>query len=355
MTLSDIGYNDFFHEHVVKNGSDGLSVGRIISEQKDRYLVISTDGVFEAEINGAMRFSATSREDLPGVGDWVLCSLLDNDFGIITSILPRQSIIRRRAPGKKNDIQIIGTNIDYAIIMQSADGNFNLNRIDRYLSICNDPNIQSIVVITKIDMVEASKAEDIFKSLQSRLHTIPVILLSNETLVGVEELKSYLLKGRTYCLLGSSGVGKSTLVNLLSEKSLMKTNEISDRTNKGKHTTSHRELIILDSGGILIDNPGMREVGIVDSNYGLGESFDRIGEIAEYCKFADCSHTTETGCAVLRAVENGELEKEVYANYIKLEKEQEYFSLSRAEHRRKDKKFGKMLKNYTRDKKSGKY
>jgi len=355
MTLNDVGYNAIIEKIAAEKNTEGFQIGRVISEQKERYFVITNNGEYEAEITGNMRFSAKGREDFPAVGDWVLLSLFDNNFGIITAILPRYSIIERRAAGKSDEIQIIGTNIDYAIIVQAADNDFNLNRIDRYLTICKDSKIQPIIVITKIDLFSEFKIADITKNLQSRVQDIPVISLSNETLTGIDLFKNRILKGKTYCFLGPSGVGKSSLINNLLEKKIMRTGEISSSTNKGKHTTSYRELIVLDTGGILIDNPGMREVGISGNTSELGASFDKITAISEYCKFTDCTHIYEAGCAVLKAVENGEIDRDVYDNYIKLKKERDFFALTKAEHRKKDKDFGKIVKNYKKDKKLNKF
>jgi ribosome biogenesis GTPase / thiamine phosphate phosphatase len=355
MTLADFGYNEIIDKHVAEKNADGFQVGRIISEQKERYSVFTIHGEFEAEITGNMRFSARGREDFPAVGDWVLLTLYDNGFAIIHAVLPRHSLIKRRAIEQHGEIQIIAANIDYAIIVQAADRDFNLNRIERYLTICNDSGIRSIIVITKIDLYAESKIEEIRRSILGRVKNTPVILLSNETLSGLDVLKETIVKGKTYCLLGSSGVGKSSIINNLSEKEIMKTGEISDVTNKGKHVTSYRELVVLDDGGILIDNPGMREVGIADSDSGLDKTFDTITELSDDCRFSDCTHTHEAGCAVLDAVRNGGLDRKIYDNYLKMEKEKEFFTATKAESHKKDKDFGKMIKNYQKDKKLNKF
>jgi len=355
MTLADFGYNETVDTHVAEKNAEGFQIGRIVSEQKERYSVFTAKGEFEAEITGAMRFSARGREDFPATGDWVLLTLYDNDFAIIHAILPRYSLIKRRAIDQHGEIQVIAANIDYAIIVQAADRDFNLNRIERYLTICNDSGIQSIIVITKIDLYEESKIEEIRRGILGRVKNTPVIFLSNETLSGLDVLKESILKGKTYCLLGSSGVGKSSIINNLSEKEVMKTGEISSLTNKGRHVTSYRELVVLENGGILIDNPGMREVGIADNESGLEKTFDTIAELSDACRFSDCTHTLEAGCAVLDAVRTGGLDRKIYDNYLKMEKEREFFASTKAESHRKDKDFGKMLKNYQKDKKLNKF
>jgi ribosome biogenesis GTPase len=352
MTLFDVGYNENINAFVNEHTTNGFSVGRIISEQKERYLVFTDAGEYEAEITGNLRFSAQGREDFPAVGDWVFMTLYDNNFAIINSILPRSSILKRRAIEKPSEVQIIATNIDYALIVVAADRDFNLNRIERYLTICNDANIEPIIVITKIDLYSENEIAELKKDIVGRIANIPILFLSNETLSGFAALQDRIEKGKTYCLLGSSGVGKSTLINNLCEYEVMKTGHISGMTNKGKHVTSYRELVVLNRGGILIDNPGMREVGITDNTSGIDKTFDTITEIAQYCKFPDCTHLHETGCAVLAAVKSGEIGHDVYDNYLKIQKEKNYFTATKAEKHQKDKNFGKMVKNYTKMKNS---
>lgn len=355
MTLADVGYNETINTYVNEHTTNGFTVGRVISEQKERYFVFTDTGEYEAEITGNLRFSAQGREDFPAVGDWVFVTLYDNNFAIINSIVPRYSVIKRRAIEKQGEVQIIATNIDYAIIVVAADRDFNINRIERYLTICSDANIRSIIVLTKIDLCSEKELVELEQGLLKRIVHIPVLLLSNKTLSGFTVLQDRIVKGKTYCLLGSSGVGKSSLLNNLCEKEVMKTGYISSMTNKGKHVTSHRELVVLENGGILIDNPGMREVGITDNDAGIDKTFDKIAEIAQYCKFSDCQHLHEAGCAVLTAVKNGEIGQDIYDNYVKIEKEKQYFTATKAEKHQKDKDFGKMLKNYNKDKKLNKF
>lgn len=198
-------------------------------------------------------------------------------------------------------------------------------------------------------MIDRLKIAEITDSITQRIQNIPVLAISNETQDGFEALKALIEKGKTYCMLGSSGVGKSTMLNMLAGRTEMKTGEISSSTSKGRHVTSHRELILLESGGMLIDNPGMREVGIADQSQGLETTFDVIYGLAKNCKFIDCTHTAETGCAVLEAVENGAINRKSYESYLKMARERERFEASVMERRRKDKDFGKMIKNYHKD------
>ena len=223
------------------------------------------------------------------------------------------------------------------------------------MTICNASNVEPVIILNKIDLIDESELSKLIIKVQERVKEIPVIAVSNESQKGIESMKKLIVKGKTYCLLGSSGVGKSSLLNNLSGKQHMKTNTISVSTNKGRHITSHRELLILETGGIIIDNPGMREVGIADSTGGLERTFEPIVQLSEDCKFRDCTHTTEIDCAVLTAVRKGEIDRNSYENYLKMEKEKEHFESTIAEKRKKDKDFGKMIKHYKKTRKSNKY
>ena len=314
MRLEDLGYNENFEKSRLENNLQDFDLGRVISEHKERYIVKTVNGEFEAEITGNLRFSAKGREEFPAVGDWVALTTYDSDFAIIHKILPRFSIIKRQAVGQFGEIQIIATNIDYALIVQAVDRDFNINRLERYLTICYASKVSPIIVLTKTDLITEQQLSELIDSLSTRIKKNPVFAISNETQNGYEAVKEIIKKGKTYCMLGSSGVGKSTLSNNLSGKTIMKTDAISQSTNKGRHVTSHRELIVLESGGILIDNPGMREIGITDSANGLETTFDSIVTISKNCKFKDCTHTNEVGCSVLEAVEIGEINYSSYKN-----------------------------------------
>jgi len=349
MILEDLGYNAKIEKWGKGYNLKGFEIGRVISEHKERYVVKTEKGEYEAEITGNLRFSSKSRENFPAVGDWVAISIHDTDFSIIHSILPRYSAILRQEFGKFGKIQLIAANIDYALFVQAADRDFNINRLERYLTICNSAGISPIIVLTKTDLIDEQGIGGILEKIKARINNIPVVAISNESQAGYDKIKALFQKGKTYCMLGSSGVGKSTLLNNLSGKQIMTTGTISHSTKKGKHITSHRELIILENGGILIDNPGMREVGIADSTSGLEKTFDIITRLSQHCKFKDCSHTGETGCSVIQAVEKGELDRASYENYLKLEREKAHFESTAAERRKKDKAFGKMVKNYKKD------
>ncbi len=346
MLLEELGFSQHIEKTKTPGHLEGFETGRIIAEHKERYIVKTESGEFEAEITGNMRFTAKSREDFPAVGDWVALLKYETDFAIIHKIFPRFSVLKRQAVGKFGEIQIIAANIDFAFLVQAVDRDFNINRLQRYLTICNDSKIDPIVVLSKTDLLNPQQVSEMVESIQSRIKNIPVVAISNQTRDGYQSILPFIEKGKTYCLLGSSGAGKSTLVNNLSGKDIMRTGSISISTNRGKHVTSHRELIVLESGGILIDNPGMREVGIVDSTRGLEITFDKIYSFAQNCKFSDCTHTSEIGCSVLEAIKTGQIDRASYENYLKMEKEKAHFETSSAEKKKKEKIFGKMVKSY---------
>lgn len=349
MILEDLGYNDKLEKFRIDNDLISFEIGRVIAEHKERYIIRTPKGEFEAEITGNMRFTAKSREDFPAAGDWVALTIYESGFAIIHKILPRFSIIKRQAVGQFGEIQIIATNIDYAFLVQAVDRDFNINRLERYLTICNSSRVSPIIVLSKTDLINEYRVSEILENIKARINNVPVIAISNETKDGYDTIKTTIEKGKTYCMLGSSGVGKSTLLNNLSGKTIMRTDTLSSSTNKGRHVTSHRELILLENGGILVDNPGMKEVGIADSTSGLEITFDNIVRLAQNCKFKDCTHTNEIGCNVLKAVEKEEIDKASYENYLKMESEKAYFESTVVERRKKDKDFGKIVKNYKKD------
>lgn len=348
MKLEEYGFNDRIEKLWKDNNLEEFKIARVISEHRERYIIKTENGECEAEITGNMRFSANGREDYPAVGDWVAVTIFEPDFAIIHKILPRLSTISRQAVGHFAEIQIIATNIDFALIVQALDRDFNFNRLERYLTICNSSKVSPIIILTKTDLIDQQSKNSIIEGINRRIKDVPVFAISSETMDGYNDLIEIIEKGKTYCMLGSSGVGKSTLLNKLSGKELMKTASISDSNNKGRHVTSHRELILLENGGLLIDNPGMREVGIVDTDNGLEATFDVIFGLADDCRFRDCTHTNELGCAVLAALENGDLDKSAFDNYQKMQKEKLYFETSIVEKRKKDKIFGKILKDYSK-------
>jgi ribosome biogenesis GTPase len=354
MKLKDLGYNDGFEYYRKEQALDGFEVGRVISEHKERYVVKTPAHEFDSELVGNLRYTAESRHDFPAVGDWVAFSAYDEDKALIHAIYPRNSIIERQAVGKTGQVQIIATNIDCGLIVQAVDRDFNINRLERYLTICHASRVEPVIVLSKTDLIGNAELDSLTDQIQRRIKDVTIVPVSNQT-SGYGKLETVLEVGKTYCLLGSSGVGKSTLLNNLAGEEQMKTGDMRTDVNKGKHTTSHRELFVLDSGGILIDNPGMREVGIADTASGLEITFDAIFAAAQHCRFKDCTHMHEKGCAVLAAVENGEIDEASYANFRKMEKEKLHFESDALERKRKDKNIGKIIKNYKKQKRDNEF
>jgi ribosome biogenesis GTPase len=351
MNLYDIGLNKELSAYLTDNNLSAFPIGRVTQEHRERYIVSTGEREYDAEITGNLRFSANSRADFPAVGDWVTLSVYEPDQAIIHKILPRRSVLERQAVGKSGEIQIISANIDVAFIIQAINNNFSINRLERYLTICYSANIEPVLVISKTDLSAENEINDAIRDLEKREKRIRYILLSNITLKGLDQILNFIQKGKTYCVVGSSGVGKSTLINNLLKKNILKTGQISQSTNKGRHITEHRELFVLENGGIIIDTPGMKELGMTDNAEGIKTTFQEIYNLSLKCRFPDCNHTNETGCAVIEALNNGDIDIDSYDNYQKIRKEQERFQTTVAEKRKKEKVFGKMIKNYYKDRK----
>ena len=332
------------------NSNPNHIIGRVAKQHKDRYQVLTPQGIFDAEITGNLRFTANSKADFPAVGDWVEMSEFD-DFYIIHRIQERSSLLQRQAVQQAGESQPIAANIDVAFITQAADRDFNLKRLDRYVAISHAAKIEPAIILNKIDLVGEAEIAEKIAAIQARFAQLSIFPISVKQKIGIEKLRQSLESGKTYCLIGSSGVGKSSLLNELLGKAYMDTGSVSDAHHKGKHTTTHRELTVLDKDIYFIDTPGMRELGITDEAEGLEHTFQQIYELAENCKFADCQHQNEPGCAIRQAIKNGELDRSLFKSFGKLSREAEHFSASKAEKRRKGREQGKMYKKIIAQKK----
>jgi len=352
--MKELGYNSKISELIGEN-VDHEELARVIAEHKERYTVQNDEGILSAEITGNMRFSARSRADLPAVGDWVRITKMDQQNAIILECYPRYSVLERKAVGKTGELQIIAANIDHAFIVMAVGHDFNLNRMERYLVTCRNGNIHPIVLLTKTDLVSELEKEELQGLITKRAPGVTTLAVSNETGDGFDELQGAFKPYRTFCFIGSSGVGKSTVINRLRKSESILTSAVSASTGKGKHTTTHRELMLLPNKSIVIDTPGMRGLGIASGTQGLEQTFDAIAVLSKQCRFADCKHENETGCAVLHAVDNGELAEEAYQNYMKLRREKEHFESTVHEKRKKGREFGKMVKEVSKFKKNNKF
>ncbi len=342
----DIGFSDWFQTKREEVGRPGQKLARVTAVNRDNYLLRNETGEVLAELSGRLMFSAELPIDFPAVGDWVFVEYYDaGTFAIIDGILPRKSVLRRKTAGKRVDYQMIAANIDVALIMQSCDANFNLRRLERYLVMASDGGIEPVLLLSKTDLISSEALAERLASLKSANINCQVIAFSNETGMGMRQIERILEPGKTFCLLGSSGVGKTTLLNHLVGRDAFEINSVRTKDGKGRHTTTRRQLVMLESGAMLIDTPGMRELGTISVEAGINQSFADIVALSEGCRFSDCTHVNEDGCSVLLAVEKGDLTEARYQSYLKLRKESEYHELSYAEKRKKDRDLGQFYKS----------
>ena len=339
-----LGFDDWFEQRSAAILQPGHSIARVTAVDRGAFLIRSQDAETTAELAGKFRFAVAAAADLPCVGDWV-CVQRHPSGGpaMIHDVLPRKTFLRRKCPGKPMDSQMIAANIDVAFIVQACGYDFNLARLDRYLVMANEGAIEPWILLTKTDLVSTEELGHALGQVRRRCAFDKVVALSNITGFGLDQLRALLVPGRTYCLLGSSGVGKSTLINRLSGRDALDTSAVSG-TGEGVHTTSRRQLLVLDGGSMLIDTPGMRELGLLGASDGLDDTFSDIHEHSANCRFADCTHTDEPGCSVLQAVEKGTISDDRFQSYLKLRKEIEFHDLSYVEKRNKDRSFGRFIK-----------
>jgi ribosome biogenesis GTPase len=341
-TLENYGWNKHYQEQYYQLHKPGFETGRVISIKGFKHVLITITGELEAELSGKLLFG-TDTESLPKVGDWVLFVRYD-PLGYIVDVLPRMNELYRKTPGTPTSRQVLAANIDGALIVQGLDRDFNIMRLERYIVQITACNISPAIVLNKADLTDDPEA---YRNKISKLgRNCPVYFCSTYNQKGIAELKSKALENyKTYILVGSSGVGKSSLLNALMENTGQETGPISESTGKGKHTTTSRDLFRLPNDSLIIDTPGMREFGITfDEAQLTGGLFPRIEILAENCRFSDCQHLEEAGCSVLEAYHSGDLEPEVYESYLKLVKEQKHFNIKIEDKKRQGKQFGKMVR-----------
>ena len=353
MKIEQLGFDKWFLDRIDPTKLIDHQIARITAVNKDSYTVNNGKGDVSAEATGKLMFSANSPLDFPATGDWVISRYYDkNSLAIINEIVPRKSVLKRKTSGKKIEFQLIATNIDTGLIVQSLDTNYNLRRLERYLVMINESDIQPVVLLSKSDLLPINEIDKKITEIHALFPDIRVVPFSNKDNARLKLVKELLVPRKTYCLLGSSGVGKTTLINNLLDEVRLKTHSVREKDGKGRHITTRRQLINLKNEAMIIDTPGMREIGNFAVTTGIHSTFDEIEKLSNQCRFSDCSHTQEQGCSIVAALKNGIISQERYQNFLKLNKESAFYEMSYLEKKRKDKKFGKFVKSVMKEKKS---
>ncbi|MDP3774020.1 MAG: ribosome small subunit-dependent GTPase A [Gemmatimonadales bacterium] len=354
--LERLGWSERFAAHFAPHATAGRTPARVAVEHRSVYELLTEQGEAEASVGGRMRHAAGSRSDLPAVGDWVAFSPSSGDGpGIIDAVLPRSSLFTRKAAGREHGDQTIAANVDVVFIVTSLNAELNLRRLERYLALAWESGAAPVVVLSKADrMVDTAP---IVREVEAVAVGAQVHVTSAKTGLGVDALRAHLLPHRTGALLGSSGVGKSTLINALVGFERQATGEIREGDDKGRHTTARRELVLLPGGGILIDTPGMRELQLSGAGPGLLSAFDDVESLGEHCAFRDCAHGPEPGCAVKAALAEGRIAADRLESYHKLVRE--LAARARGEHQgpatadRKERSAGRALHKHVKKKRDG--
>jgi len=352
MNLETLGWNIYFETRFVPYREQGLLPGRVSIQHKDRYVLLTEKGEVNANVSGKFRFDVSGLQEFPAVGDWVAYEIDPGDkSAVIHHVLERRSKFSRKVAGDRPDEQIIAANIDIAFLVMGLDGDYNLRRLERYLTAAKESEARSVIVLNKSDLCPF--LEECAQEVLSIAQGIDVIVMSALRAEDVAPLLSFLTPGITGVLLGSSGVGKSTITNQLLGMEHSKIQTVRKTDSHGRHTTPHRELLLLPNGGIIIDTPGLRELQLWSGEESVQESFDDIEELATNCRFRDCRHEAEPGCAVKSAMEEGTLEPNRYESYQKLQREIQFQiiknnSTAKRLKKERDKKLARQIKNNPR-------
>ena len=350
--LEQLGFDRWFQDQSEPFLKEGLSVARILEVHRNSYKVCAGQHNAKAKLSGRFKFHSQRSVDYPAVGDWVVLRQAGKTSpAIIHDVVPRKSLLKRKEPGRTVAFQAIAANIDAAFVIQSVDSNFDLNRLERYLVMIHESEIRPVVVLSKTDLISADELSEIHDKIERFRSKYLFLPISNVTGDGIDALRDELKANHTYCLLGSSGVGKTTLLNTLLGERLFEVADVREKDRKGRHTTTKRHLIRLESGPLFIDTPGMRELGNFAIDTGLDETFDDIAAYSRQCRFNDCSHTHEKDCAVRAAVEQGLLDEASYQNFIKIQAESAFYDRSLVGRKKKAKGLSRVRKRYSKSRK----
>lgn len=320
MQLAALGWDEYFSQQFERLERDGLVPARITEQNKNRYLACGEQGEWQAEVTGRFQHVVAGVLGFPAVGDWVGLQPIPNEGrALIHALLERRTQFVRKAAGTIVEEQVVAANVDVVFLVTGLDSNFNVRRIERYLTEAWSSGAQPVVLLNKSDLCD--DVEDCIRAVGAVAPGAPVHAVSAALNEGVDVVRRYLTPGRTIAFLGSSGVGKSTLINRLLGEDRQEVQTVSSAVGKGRHTTTRRSLLVHPDGGMIVDTPGMRELQLWAGESDVEQSFTDIEVLAGNCRFSDCTHTTEPGCAVMAAVESGSLDEDRYQSYMKLQKE----------------------------------
>lgn len=326
--LESLGWNEHFRSAFAELETEGFAPARVMLQERELYSVCAAGGEFAAEVAGRFRHEAPGPADYPAVGDWVAARLPDGEGrAAIHAVLPRRTKFSRQAAGERTAEQVVAANVDFVFLVSGLDGDFNPRRIERYLTAAWESGASPVVVLNKVDLCDDSEGK--VMEVEDVAPGAPVHPVSALTGDGLDVVKSYLRPGRTIGFLGSSGVGKSTIINALLGREIQAVQTVREGDDRGRHTTTRRQLFLLEGGGLLLDTPGMRELQLWDGSEGAEVAFQDIADLAASCRFRDCRHEDEPGCAVLAAIEEGDLASERLESYHKLQREMRFHETRR--------------------------